>query len=172
LALLWHYLMLPLFVLAVWALGRAARLRLALHWLGGLAFASVAVGLFLLDAPYAWRLWQGEMVLKIGCIGDAIRYTATLSEAYLCRPGDAVHRVGPGPLVAILMNVTVLVVGVALGRSYGYVWLWLSALVMFLLAAVGPAFGAYAAPLANVGELVFVVGLIATTSHFNGRRLI
>jgi len=171
-ALAWHYLMLPLFVLAAWALGRSARLQLVLHPLGGFAFAVVAVGLFVLDAPYAVRLLNGELTLKIGCIGDAIRYTATLSEAYLCSPDEVVHRVGPGPLVAILMNVTVLLVGIALARSRGYPWLLVSAALMFALAAAGPAVGAYAAPLANFGEVVFVAGLIAATAHFGTRRLL
>jgi hypothetical protein len=171
-ALVWHYLMLPLFVLAVWALGRSARIPLLLHPIAGVAFALAALGLFLLDAPYAVRLLSGELTLKIGCIGDAIRYTATLSPAYLCGPEDAVHRVGPGPLVAILMNAAVLFVGIALARVRGYPWLLVSASLMFALAAAGPAFGAYAAPLANFGEVVFVAGLIAATAHFGPRRLL
>ena len=37
---------------------------------------------------------------------------------------------------------------------------------MFVAAAGGPTWGTYAPPVANVGEIVFVVGLIATAGRF------
>jgi hypothetical protein len=37
---------------------------------------------------------------------------------------------------------------------------------MFVAAAGGPAWGTYAPPVANVGEIGFVVGLIATALRF------
>lgn len=104
--------------------------------------------------------------LKLGCIGDAVRYTTSLGPAYVCGPEAEVHRVGPGPVVAIVMNGVVLGVGVALWLARRWPWLVLGAGAMFVAAAGGPAWGAYAAPVANVGEIGFVVGLIATAQRF------
>jgi hypothetical protein len=40
---------------------------------------------------------------------------------------------------------------------------------MFVAAAGGPLWGTYAPPVANVGELVFVAGLLAAAARY-GRR--
>jgi len=42
---------------------------------------------------------------------------------------------------------------------------------MFVAAASGPALGAAAALVANVGEVAFVVGLVATARRFARRAL-
>jgi len=42
---------------------------------------------------------------------------------------------------------------------------------MFVAAASGPALGAAAALVANVGEVAFVVGLVATARRFAPRAL-
>lgn len=164
-ALVWHWTMLPFFVLAAAFIARDSRLpghRRA--WTGWL-FWGVAALLLALDLPYAWRLLSGEMTLALGCIGDAVRYTATLSEAYLCAPGEPIHRVGPGPLVAIVMNAVVLVVAAGLWRYRGQPLLFATSATMFVLAAAGPALGANAAPIANVGEVIFVFGLLVSADR-------
>lgn len=175
-ALAWHWTMLPVFVLAAGAIARSAGLAWARHALGRAGFWALAAALFAVDLPYAIGVVFGPVgpfagvELRLGCIGDAIRYTATLSPAYLCTPESEVYRVGPGPLVAIVMVVVVLAVGVALWRARGWPWLAAAAGLMFLAAAGGPALGTYAPPVANVGELVFVAGLIATAARFGGDR--
>ena len=128
-----------------------------------------------MDVPYALGLVFGRVgpidavELRLGCMGDAIRYTATLTPAYFCGPEAEVHRVGHGPVVAIVMVVVVLAVGVALWRARNWPWLALTAGAMFVAAASGPAVGSFAAPVANLGEIVFVIGLIATAERFAAR---
>lgn len=165
-ALAWHWTMLPLFVLAARAMAVDAGLAWARTRWAGLAFGALALALFVVDVPYALGVLTGRVELVIGCIGDAIRYTATRSPAYFCSPADAVHRVGPGPIVAIVMNVVVLAVGVVLWVQRRWPWLALAAGAMFVAAAGGPVWGTYAPPVANVGEIAFVAGLIATTLRF------
>jgi hypothetical protein len=163
-ALVWHWTMLPFFVLAAWAIARDRQLRFAQARALWAIPLGIGAAMLVFEVPYAVRLLSGEMVLQLGCIGDAIRYTATLSTAYLCNATDTVARMGPGPVVAIVMNVFVLGVGVALWRARGERRLAITSAIMFVAAAAGPAFGAYAAPIANVGELVFVWGLLATAA--------
>jgi hypothetical protein len=171
-ALAWHWTVLPLFVLAAWAMAREAGLSWAHGLPATIAFAGLVAALFAIDLPFALGLLLGpigplpEVELRLGCVGDAIRYTATLSEAYLCDPADATYRVGPGPLVAIAMVVVVLAVGLALWARRGWRWLALPAGAMFLAAGVGPALGAYAAPLANLGETVLIAGMLATAARY------
>ncbi len=167
-ALAWHWTVLPLFALAAVAMLDEAGLRFVRRPPVVVLIAAVVTALFAIDLPWAAGLLTGgagplpDVELVIGCIGDAVRYTATRSEAYLCAPTDAVHRVGPGPTVAIAMVVMVLAAGVALWRARGWPWLALAAAGMFLAAAAGPAFGPYAAPLANVGEVALVAAMLAT----------
>jgi len=171
-ALAWHWTALPIFVLAAVAMAREAGLAWARGLPGLVATAGLVAALFVVDLPYALGLLSGgagplpDVELRLGCIGDAVRYTARLSEAYLCDPGDATHRVGPGPLVAIVMVVYVLAVGVVLWARRGWPWLASAAGLMFLVAGGGPAFGAYAAPLANLGEVALVAGMLATAARF------
>jgi hypothetical protein len=175
-ALAWHWTVLPVFVLAAVAMAREAGLTWACSLPGRLVTAGLVAALFAIDLPYALGLLFGgtgplpDVELRLGCIGDAVRYTATLSEAYLCDPADATHRVGPGPLVAITMVIFVLAVGVALWVRRGWPWLALTAGAMFLAAGAGPAFGAYAAPLANVGEVALIAGMLATGARFAPRN--
>jgi len=68
--------------------------------------------------------------------------------------------------VAIVMVVVVLIVGLALWRARGWPWLAAAAGFMFVAAAGGPAWGSYAPPAANLGEIVFVVGMITAAARF------
>jgi hypothetical protein len=171
-ALAWHWTMLPVFVLAAGEIARAAGLAWARHPGGRAGFWALAAVLFAVDVPYAIGVVFGPVgpfagvELRLGCIGDAIRYTATLTPAYFCGPEAEVHRIGPGPLVAVVMVVVVLIVGLALWRAHRWPWLAVAAGFMFVAAAGGPAWGTYAPPVANVGELVFVAGLLAAAARW------
>lgn len=174
-AFVWHWLMVPIFVIAAGSLARAAGLRWARsRWAMG-AFCVLAVALMAFDLPYALGLVFGPVAglpsveLRLGCLRDAMRYTVTLSETFACSPDAVVGRTGPGPLVAILMNVVVLGVGVALWRARRWPWLALSSLAMFIAAAGLPLWGVDGPPIANLGEIVFVAGLIATGVRFAPR---
>lgn len=171
-ALAWHWTMLPVFVLAAGAIARAAGLVWARHALGHAGFWVLAAILFAVDVPYAIGVVFGHVgpfagvELRIACIGDAIRYTATLTPAYFCGAETEAYRIGPGPVVAIIMVVVVGAVGLALWRAHRWPWLAVAAGVMFVAAAGGPAWGTYAPPVANVGELAFVSGLLGTAVRF------
>lgn len=171
----WHWLLVPVFVIAAGSLARSADLPWARpRWAMG-AFCLVATGLIALDLPYALGLLLGpvaglpEVELRLGCLRDAIRYTVTLSQTFACGPDAVIGRTGPGPLVAIVMNVIVLGVGVALWRARRWPWLALTALAMFVAAAGLPLWGVDGPPVANLGEIVFVAGLLATGVRFARR---
>lgn len=171
-AFVWHWLMVPVFVIAAGSLARAAGLAWAHpRWAMG-AFCVVATALIAVDLPYALGLmlpgvaWLPEVELRLGCLRDAIRYTVTLSETFACTPDAIVGRTGPGPAVAIVMNTIVLGVGVALWRARRWPWLALAATAMFVAAAGLPVWGVDGPPIANLGEIVFVAGLIATGVRF------
>ena len=174
-ALAWHWTVLPLFVVAGLTIGREAELPAARRRGAVIGTSVFATVLFAIDLPWALGLLFGpvgplpDVELRLGCIGDAIRYTATLSEAYLCSPEDAVHRIGPGPVVAIAMVAYLLLVGVGLWLRRRWPWLALTAAVMFLVAGAGPAMGSLAAPIANLGEVALVAGLVAT-GRWSGAR--
>jgi hypothetical protein len=171
-AFVWHWTLLPVFVVAAFSLARSAGLAWAKRRLAMGAFVAVTVALIAADVPYALGLVFGpigplpDVELRLGCIADAIRYTATLSATFACGPETEIVRTGPGPLVAILMNVVVLGVGVALWRSRGWPWLALAAGTMFVAAAGLPLWGVYGPPVANLGEIAFVAGLLATGVRF------
>lgn len=173
-ALAWHWAVLPFFVLGGFAIAREAGLASARTTAAVVVTSMFVTALFAIDLPWALGLLFGPIgplpvvELRLGCIGDAVRYTATLSEAYLCSPTDAVYRVGPGPIVAVAMVVYLLIVGAGLWRSRGWPWLALSAAVMFLAAGAGPAFGALAAPVANLGEVVLIAGLLTSGAWSSG----
>jgi len=171
-AFLWHWLVLPVFVIAAGSLARAAGLRWAQRrWVMG-SFCLVATLLIVRDAPYALGLLLGPVgplptvELRLGCILDAVRYTASLSPTFLCSPDDPVVATGPGFVVPVLMNVVVLGVGVALWVQRGWPWLAVGAGAMFVAAAGLPLWGVYGPPLANLGELAFALAFVASAVRF------
>lgn len=163
-AFVWHWIMLPLFVIVA---GMVAR-RAGLPWAQGKvvmgAFCVVAVALFALDLPSAIALLTGDVRMYPACIADTLRYTVTVTEDQLCAPGDLVIT-GPNAfLVPVIMNVIMLSVGIALWIQRGWKWLALGTGLMFVAAA--PVYGPLMLPIANFGEILFTLGVMVTCIRY------
>ncbi len=90
--------------------------------------------------------------------------------AQLCAGSELVISTGPGPLVAIVTNIVVLAVGIALWIQRGWPWLTVGAGLMFI-AAGAFASSVWSLPIANFGEICFTLAYIVTCAHFARQRL-
>jgi len=168
----WHWSFLPLMVIVAGSLARMAGLGWARNKLVMGCFCLVAVALMVLDIPYAISLVFGQfgplplVELRPGCILDTLRYTTTVSPAQFCTPDAVAFSNGPAPIPAIAMNFIMVIVGVLLWKKDGWKWLAIGPGLMFFAAGGGPAFGVYALPVANFGEILFTLGVMATCVHY------
>ncbi len=172
-AFVWHWTLLPLFVIVAGSIARLADLTWARNRLVMGLFCLVAVGLIALDFPYTVGLLFGEVgpfpavELRAACIADTLRYSTKVSASQLCGPEAAVFANGPSPLPAILMNIIMVAVGIALWIRHGWKWLAVGPGLMFVAAGGAPLWGAYMLPVANFGEILFTVGVMVTILRFS-----
>jgi len=160
-AFVWHWTMLPLLVIAAASVARLAHLGWARNKIVMGAFCVVAVSLSALDIPKIFGLELYE-----ACIADTIRYSTNSPANQLCSPDQAAFTRGPGAaLVAIITNVIVLAVGIALWVRRGWKWMALGSGAMFV-AAAGSGGSAYGLPIANFGEILITLGMISSAVHF------
>jgi hypothetical protein len=164
-AFMWHWTMLPLLVIAAGIIARNAGLAWAQSRavIGG--FCVVATALIALDIPKVI-----SFDLHPTCIADTVRYSTNVGANALCSPGDQIVTTGPGAaLAAILTNVIVVAVGIALWIQRGWIWLALGAGAMFIAAG---AFGGsyWSLPISNFGEILITLSLIATSLRFAPAR--
>ena len=159
-AFAWHWSMLPLLVIAAGAMARQAGLGWAKNRLVMGAFCVAAVLLSALDIPSIF-----SMQLHPACLADTLRYSTRVTTAQLCPGSELIISTGPGPLVAILVNIVVLVVGIALWIQRDWPWLTVGAGLMFI-AAGAFASSVWSLPIANFGEICFTLGCISTAAHF------
>lgn len=160
-AFAWHWAVLPLLVIAAGSVARLAGLKWAQNRLLMGAFCVVAVALSAHDIPKIF-----SMDLHVACLDDTVRYTTVVKEAQLCNPDDQiVSRGADAAIVAIITNVIVLGVGIALWIQRGWAWLAVGSGVMFI-AAGGFARSTYGLPIANFGEICITLGFIVTCTHF------
>lgn len=175
-AFVWHWTMLPLLVIVAGSIARLAGLPWARSRLVMGLFCLIAVGLIAMDLPYALGLVFGEagalppVELRPACIADTLRYSTRVSAGQLCSPEAVPFSNGPGPLPAILMNLIMVVLGIALWIRRGWKWLALLPGLMFLAAGGAPLWGTYALPVANFGEILFTVGVLVTILRFSPGR--
>lgn len=177
-AFFWHWTMLPLFVIVAGSIARLAGLEWARSRLVMGLFCLVAVGLFAKDLPYTVGLLFGEtgpmpaVELRPACIADTVRYSTKVSASQLCGPEATVFRNGPSSLPAIVMNVIMVAVGIALWIRHRWKWLVIGPGLMFIAAGGAPLWGAYMLPVANFGEILFTAGVLVTILRFSpGRAL-
>lgn len=163
-AFAWHWSMLPLLVIAAGSVARLADLGWARNRLVMGAFCVVAVALSAMDIPKIFA-----MDLRVACLDDTVRYTTNVSAAQVC-PGDEPYTMGAGAaLVAIVTNVIVLGVGIALWIRHKWPWLAIGSGAMFI-AAGAFARSKYSLPIANFGEICITLGFIVTCAHFARRK--
>jgi hypothetical protein len=159
-AFAWHWSMLPLLVIAAGSVARLADLGWARNRFVMGAFCVVAVALSAHDIP-----WIFAMDLRVACLADTVRYTTNVLPEQLC-PGGEPWSAGIGsPLVAILTNVVVLAVGIALWVRRKWPWLAVGSGAMFI-AAGAFARSQWSLPIANFGEICITLGFIVTCVHF------
>jgi len=164
-AFMWHWTMLPLLVIAAGIIARTAGLRWAQSRMAMGSFCVVATALIALDIPKVL-----DFDLYPTCVADTVRYSTNVGPDALCSPTDQVITGGPGAaLVAILTNVIVVAVGIALWIQRGWKWLALGAGAMFIAAGV---FGSsyWALPISNFGEILITLSLIATALRYAPAR--
>ncbi len=163
LAFIWHWTMLPLLVIAAGIIARTAGLKWAQSRFAIGAFCLVATALIALDVP---KVLDFDFNLYVACVADTVRYTTNVPETALCNPGDPVVSGGlDAALVAILTNVIVLAVGIAVWIQRRWPWMALGAGFMFIAAG---AFGSspWSLPIANFGEIFITLGLVITALRF------
>ncbi|MDH4023592.1 MAG: hypothetical protein OEV14_10730 [Gammaproteobacteria bacterium] len=165
-AFAWHWSMLPLLVVAAGSVARLAGLKWAQHKLVMGAFCLAAVALSAHDIPKIFT-----MELHPVCLDDTVRYSTNAKESQLCSPTDkVVTRGADAAIVAIITNVFVLGVGIALWVQRRWPWLAVGSGLMFV-AAGGFAGHKYGLPIANFGEICITLGLIVTCAHFGRLKL-
>jgi hypothetical protein len=160
-AFAWHWSLLSLLVIAAGSVARLAGLKWAQGKLVMGAFCVVAVALSAYDIPKIF-----SMDLHIACLDDTVRYTTSVKEAQLCSPTDQVVSSGEhAPVVAIVTNLIVLAVGIALWIQRGWAWLAVGSGLMFVAAGAFGS-GTYALSISNLGEICITLGFIATCVRF------
>ena len=159
-AFAWHWSLLPLLIIAAGSIARLAGLGWAQkRWVMG-GFCVFAVALSALDIPKIFTL-----ELHLACVADTLRYSGSVPAQHLCSPAAEVVRGEGAALVAILSNLVVLAVGIAIWIKRGWPWLALGSGAMFICAGAF-ATNYYALPIANFGEILITGGLISTALHF------
>jgi hypothetical protein len=164
-AFVWHWTMLPLLVIAAGIIARNAGLAWAQSRAVMGAFCVVATALIALDVP---KIFNFDLYPT--CVADTVRYSVNARPDALCSPDDQIFTEGPGAaLVAILTNIIVVAVGIALWIQRGWKWLALGAGAMFIAAGVfGRSY--WALPISNFGEILITLSLIATALRFAPAR--
>jgi hypothetical protein len=170
-AFFWHWTVVPVLVIVAGSIARMAGLPWAGNRLVIGSFCLAAVGLFLLDAPWAFGFIFGDagpfrsVQLAPACLADTLRYTTVVTPFQFCTPDAVALRSGPGPFVAIAMNAIMVVLGVLIWVKRGWKWLALGPGFMFIAAGAGNSLP-YGLPLANFGEILFTLGVTVTAVHF------
>jgi hypothetical protein len=161
-----HALLTPFMMIAVTQIASAAGIRWATspQWRTGIWVLVVAMILL--------GVYEHLIGLQIvpACFDGVLRYTANLQPSHFCSMDDvAIQGSGP-PIPSIVGNIVTLIVGFALWRRSGWVWLMLGALLMFAAASV-PMSGFGMAP-GNAGEVLLQLAFVATVARFARGRIV
>lgn len=156
-----HYISLPMSFIAIGAMAREAGFGWAQpKWVMG-AFCLVTTYFILHDL---WQFFHAAMYPA--CFADTLRYTTNITEFTACSP-DA--DIGAGklisPLPAIVLTITVIAFGIYLWRTIGWKWLAILSIATTPLFVVPP--GPTGGIVANIGEPIFVAGIVATAAHIS-----
>ena len=158
-----HWVILPILMVAAGLLLRQAGFKVAQsRWFIGLFWLS-AVGFVALDMPY---LFTAEFYPA--CYAETLRLTTSVPDWQLCDPANPPPEgVNPPPIAPIVINLTMMAVGVALWVRFGFKWLTLCSLFMFVVAGLQQAPGFFWGPLlGNLGEPIFNAGILLAVRRF------
>lgn len=159
-----HALLTPFMMIAVTQMAQA----------GGIRWASTRVWQVIVWVLVVGGIIEGALAHLIGlqlepaCFNGVLRYTSNVHPSQFCFEGQ---QAGPGsgpPIPSIVGNFVTLILGFALWRRKGWVWLMAGSLVMFAAAAV-PSSGFGLAP-GNGGEVVLLLAYAATVARFGRSR--
>lgn len=126
----WHVLTLPVLIIGVGSVLRAARFP-------GLTKPPV-MALFCVVAVVAWVYewpWWPQAGFHPACYADTLRYVTRVAADQLCRDGQSLGAAGGFPLVGLGVIVLELLAGIWLWVTRGWRWLALGALLVLLTAS-------------------------------------
>lgn len=154
-----HAFLTPTMLLVAWYIGKNQGLKLPNSTIMiGVTLILIAVG-----------TWQGLIGIDLqpACHNDTLRYAERLSESQLCTnydyPEDILERKGMPPIASILTIIGVAIIGGMVWRKTGWAWLCVAAVVMFIAAAIPTsALGLW---VGNGGEVVLVLGMMASLAQ-------
>ena len=158
-----HWVILPILMVAAGLLLRDAGFKFAENRVVIGLFWLAAAGFVLLDMPY---LFTAEFYPA--CYAETLRLTTSVPDWQLCDPANPPPKgVNPPPIAPIVINLTMMAVGAALWVRFGFKWLTLAALFMFVAAGLQQVPGFFWGPLlGNLGEPIFNLGILAAVRRF------
>jgi hypothetical protein len=157
-----HWGALPLLFIVAGMLLRRAGFQFAENKFVMGAFCVVAVFFIIEDFRYIFIV-----DFYPACFGETLRYVTSISAGQECSPEMA--GVGspetPSPAAAILVNISLMLVGIAIWVRHKWPWLFLGCFVMLLAAGTpqsvaGPILG-------NAGEPIFNFAVVAAVIKFS-----
>ena len=162
----WHWQMLPLLMIAAGILLRRGGFAFAQNKVVMALFCVVAVGFMILDVPYIF-----QVDFYPTCYGETFRLTTNVPQGQICEGTNPPAGISVAPIPAIGVNFTLMLVGFALWARYGFPWLALGSLFMFIAAGISQVPSFYYGPLlGNFGEPIFNAGLVAAAFKFGMQR--
>ncbi|MEC9375550.1 MAG: hypothetical protein VYA80_04170 [Pseudomonadota bacterium] len=151
-----HALLTPFMMIAAIQLGAAAGINWAKNNNCRLTVWAIVI------VMVVYGVFDHLIGLKVvpACFDGILRYTANLHPSHFCSPEDQ-QMLGAGPpLPAIVGNFLTLIVGFAIWRRIGWIWLMLGSLAMFLAAA--SPISLYGMAPSNTGEAFLMTAYVAT----------
>lgn len=160
-----HWAALPLLYIVAGMLLRRAGFQFAENKIVMALFCVVAVFFIVEDFRYIFIV-----DFYPACFGETLRYVTNISAGQECSPEMAGvgSPITPSPAAAILVNLTMMLVGIAIWVRHKWPWLALGCIVMFAAAGtpqslVGPILG-------NAGEPIFNFAVVAAVIRFGGGK--
>jgi hypothetical protein len=155
----WHWLTLPLWIIAAGSIARAAGFAWAQNKLVMAAFCLVATYFIATEVPLLF-----SVEFYPACFADTVRYVTKVSALDACNPADIGKGFNMPPIAPITTIVVLIVLGILLWIRHGWKWLAIGSGTMFVLAAIPQSL---VGPLAsNIGEPINAFALIATAVRF------
>lgn len=160
-----HWAALPLLFIVAGMLLRRAGFQFADNKIVMGLFCVIAVFFIIEDFRYLFIV-----DFYPACFAETLRYVTQISPGQECSPDMAGvgSAVSPSPAAAILVNLTMMLVGFALWARHKWPWLALGCIVMFAAAGtpqslVGPILG-------NAGEPIFNFAVVAAVIRFGSGK--